>query len=100
MEISGHGRAQDLAALLLGTQDVDRSASKPSGGSAPRQDQVQISEYAKELQRITSLVDLSDDARAEQIAGIRQALDAGTYDVSGRKVGDALIRQVLTDAVL
>lgn len=100
MEISGHGRAQELAALLLGTQDIDRSATKPSGGPASQQDQVQISDNAKELQRIASLVDLSDDARAERIAGIRQALDAGTYDVSGRKVGDALIRHVLTDAVL
>lgn len=100
MEISGQGRAQDLAALLLGTQDADRTATKPSAGPAPQRDQVQISEYAKELQRITSLVNVSEDTRAEQIAGIRQALDAGTYDVSGRKVGDALIRQVLTDAVL
>nr|MBI3614783.1 flagellar biosynthesis anti-sigma factor FlgM [Nitrospirota bacterium] len=100
MEISGHGRAQDLAALLLGTQDADRSATKPSAGPAPQRDEVQISEHAKELQRITSLVNVSEDTKAEQIAGIRRALDAGTYDVSGRKVGDALIRQVLTDAVL
>lgn len=100
MEISGHGRAQELASLLLGTQDIDQPAAKPAASSAAQQDQVQISDYAKELQRITSLVDVPDDARAKQIAGIRQALDAGTYDVSGRKVGDALIRQVLTDAVL
>ncbi|MDE3118660.1 MAG: flagellar biosynthesis anti-sigma factor FlgM [Nitrospirota bacterium] len=100
MEISGHGRAQELASLLLGTQDIDQQAAKPSASSATQQDQVQISEYAKDLQRITSLTNGSADARASKIAGIRQALDAGTYDVSGRKVGDALIRQVLTDAVL
>lgn len=100
MEISGHGRAQELASLLLGTQDIDQPTAKPAANSAGQQDQVQISDYAKELQRITSLVDVSDDARAKRIAGIQQALDSGTYDVSGRKVGDVLIRQVLTDAVL
>jgi negative regulator of flagellin synthesis FlgM len=31
---------------------------------------------------------------------LRRALDSGTYDVSGRAVGDALIKQVLTDAIL
>jgi len=100
MEISGHGRAQDLAALLLGVQETDRSASRPSASPGPRQDQVQISEHAKELRRISSLVYASDDTRAEHVAKLQQALDNGTYDVSGRTVADALLRHVLTDAAL
>jgi negative regulator of flagellin synthesis FlgM len=100
MEISGHGRAQDLAALLLGVQDVDRSASQPSAKPGSQQDRVQISEHAKELQRIAALLDEPDVARAQHVERIRQALDAGTYDVSGRTVADAMIRQVLTDGVL
>jgi negative regulator of flagellin synthesis FlgM len=100
MEISGHGRAQDLAALLLGTQDVDRPAGKPTAKPGSQQDQVQISEHAKELQRIASLLDEPDAARAEHVERLRQALDAGTYDVSGRNVADAMIRQVLTDEAL
>jgi negative regulator of flagellin synthesis FlgM len=38
--------------------------------------------------------------RAEHVDRIKRALDSGTYDISGRAVGDALIKQVLTDAVL
>jgi negative regulator of flagellin synthesis FlgM len=100
MEISGSGRAQELATLLLGVQEADRPAAKPAPSPNPRQDQVDISEHAKEIQRIKGLVAVPDAARAEQIERIRQAIDAGTYDVSGRTVADALIRQVLTDAVL
>lgn len=100
MEISGHGRAQDLAALLLGIQDVDRAAGKPAAKPGSQQDQVQISEHAKELQRIASLLDEPDAARAEHVERLRQALDAGTYNVSGRNVADAMIRQVLTDEAL
>jgi len=39
-------------------------------------------------------------ARAERIAKIRQAIAAGTYDVSDRAVADALIRHVLTDGLV
>lgn len=100
MEISGHGRAQDLAALLLGVQDADRTAQRPAARPGSQQDQVQISEHAKELQRIAALLDEPDAARTEHIERLRQALDAGTYDVSGRSVADAMIRQVMTDAAL
>jgi len=31
---------------------------------------------------------------------MKEAVDAGTYSVSGKQVADALIRQTLTDAVL
>ncbi len=100
MEISGSGRAQELATLLLGVQDQDRSATKPAASSSPRQDQVDISEHAKEIQRIKELVAAPDEARTAQIERLRQAVDTGTYDVSGRTVADALIRHVLTDAAL
>jgi negative regulator of flagellin synthesis FlgM len=100
MEISGHGHAHELAKLLLGVQDSDRSAGKSQASSTPKQDQVDISDRAKEIQRIKSLFNEPDTARAAHVEQLRQAVDNGTYDVSGRKVADALIRHVLTDAVL
>jgi negative regulator of flagellin synthesis FlgM len=63
-------------------------------------DEVQISAQAKELQRIRELANQPDPGRAEQVERIRRALDSGTYDISGRAVGDAIVKQVLTDAVL
>jgi negative regulator of flagellin synthesis FlgM len=101
MQISGHGKADHLARLLLGVQDTDATGAKVSSLSQEaRKDQVHISERAKELQRIQVLASEPDQARSERVERIRQAIDSGTYDVSGRKVGDALIKHVLTDSVL
>ena len=101
MEIGRNNRA-DLAKLLLGVQGVDRNQSKQpslSGGSG-QQDRVQISEHAKELQRIKSLLDHPDAARETRVEQIRRSVEAGTYTMDGKKVADSMIRQVLTDSVL
>lgn len=100
MEISGHGQIHELATLLLGVQEPDRLSAKQQAGSVPKQDQVEISNQAKEIQRIKELVAAPDETRARHVEQLRQAIDTGTYDVNGRTVADALIRQVLTDAVL
>jgi negative regulator of flagellin synthesis FlgM len=101
MRISGQGNTDHLAKLLLGVQEAGGPASAQGAGQkAPGRDQVRISEQAKELQRVRALTEQPDSSRAERIERIRQALDGGTYDVSGRAVGDALLKQVLTDSVL
>ena len=100
MQISGHGKADHLAKLLLGVQEPCSSSCKQTSPKTGGKDQVQISDQAKELQRIQSLASEPDPERSGRIDRIRQAIDSGTYDVSGRKVGDAIIKQALTDAVL
>lgn len=101
MQISGHGKADHLAKLLFGAQETEgvgsrQAVAQPQAGK----DEVQISAQAKELQRIRELVNQPDPQRAEQVEHIRRALDSGTYDVSGRAVGDAIVKQVLTDSIL
>jgi negative regulator of flagellin synthesis FlgM len=100
MQISGHGRAHELASLLLGVQNVERPSPSRAKTPGSRQDQVDISQDAKEMARIKALAQESDPARAERVEKIRQAVDGGTYNVNGRTAADALIRHVLTDAVL
>lgn len=100
MQISGHGKPDQLAKLLLGVQGPDRVDAKPKTQQDGRQDRVQISDRAKEMQRIKALADQPDTAREERIERISRLVDAGTYSVSGKQVADALIRQTLTDTVL
>jgi negative regulator of flagellin synthesis FlgM len=100
MEISKHGRIDDLGKLLLGVQEADRSAGKklkalPSGG-----DRVEISDAAKEMRQVGELVRAADPAREQRLAQLKQAVETGTYDVRGRAVGDRLIRHTLIDSVL
>ena len=100
MQISGHGKPDHLAKLLLGIQGAEVIGAKQRTQQDGRQDRVQISDRAKEIQRIKSLADQPDTAREERIERISRAVEAGTYSVSGKQVADALIRQTLTDAVL
>jgi negative regulator of flagellin synthesis FlgM len=100
MQISGHGKPDQLAKLLLGLQGTDAVGAKPKTQQDGRQDRVQISDRAKEIQRIKALADQPDAVREARIEEISRLVNAGTYTVSGKKVADALIRQTLTDAVL
>lgn len=100
MQISGHGRADQLATLLLGTQEGAPVGSNRRTASDGRQDRVQISQQAKEIQRIKGLADQPDAAREARIEQISRSVDAGTYNVTGRKVADAIIRHALSDAAL
>ena len=101
MQIAGHGKVDHLAKLLLGVQDTEGTGNRQAAARTQvGKDEVQISAQAKELQRIRELANQPDPERAEQVERIRRALDSGTYDISGRAVGDAIVKQVLTDAVL
>jgi negative regulator of flagellin synthesis FlgM len=100
MQISGHGKPDHLAKILLGVQGTEAARAKPLTQQDERQDRVQISEQAKEIQRIKALADQPDAAREERIERISRSIDAGTYSVSGKQIADALIRQTLTDSVL
>ena len=100
MQISGHGKPDHLAKLLLGIQGAEVIGPKQRTQQDERQDRVQISDRAKEIQRIKSLADQPDAAREERIERISRTVESGTYSVSGKQVADALIRQALTDAVL
>ncbi|TKB65709.1 MAG: flagellar biosynthesis anti-sigma factor FlgM [Nitrospira sp.] len=101
MQISGHGKVDHLAKLLLGVQDIEGIGNRQAAARTQvGKDEVQISAQAKELQRIRELANQPDPERNEQVERIRRALDSGTYDISGRAVGDAIVKQVLTDAVL
>lgn len=101
MQISGHGKVDYLAKVLLGVHEAESSGARQATvRTQAGKDEVQISPQAKELQRIRELANQPDPERAERVESIRRSLESGTYDVSGRAVGDALVRQVLTDAVL
>lgn len=101
MQISGHGKVDHLAKVLLGVHEAESATPRQATTRTQAgKDEVQISAQAKELQRIRELASQPDPERTERVESLRRSLDSGTYDVSGRAVGDSLIRQVLTDSVL
>ena len=101
MEISQNGRCTDLAKILLGVQDSERTQSKKTAAQrAASQDRVQISEQAKELQRLRTAAEQPSGERAAKVEHIRQSVEGGTYRVDGKQVADAIMRNVLMDSVL
>jgi len=100
MQASGHGKPDPLAKILFWVQGTDGAGAKPKTQHNRRQDRVQISDRAKEIQRIKTLADQPEAEREERIERISRSVDAGTYRVSGKKVADALIRLILIDAVI
>ncbi|WP_447863336.1 flagellar biosynthesis anti-sigma factor FlgM [Nitrospira calida] len=98
--MSDQGRANELATVLLGIKETERVSAHRQAETPARRDQVEISETAKELQRIKKLVDQPAPGRAERIEEIRKAIEAGSYEVKGNQVADKIIRNVLTEAVL
>ncbi len=101
MEISGNGRAADLAKVLLGVQETERTQQKKTvSRNTEKQDRVQISEEAKELQRLRAVAEQPDADRDARVKHIQESVEGGTYNVDGKKVADAMIRNVLTDFVL
>lgn len=101
MEISQSGRAPDLAKILLGVQDTERTQSKKTADQqAGNQDRVQISDQAKELQRLRAAAEQPDAEREAKVDRILQSVEGGTYRVDGKHIADAMIRNVLTDSVL
>ena len=100
MEIGRNNRAE-LAKFLLGVQEVDRTQSKQAPqSSGGQQDRIQISEHAKELQRLKALTERPDPVREAKVEQISRSVAAGTYAVDGTKVADAMIKQVLIDSAL
>ena len=100
MEISRHGRIDDLGKLLLGVQEADRPAGKKLKAPASGGDRVEISDAAKEMRQVGELVRAADPVREQRLAELKLAVESGTYDVRGRAVADRLIRHTLIDSVL
>jgi negative regulator of flagellin synthesis FlgM len=84
MEISNNGRAADLAKILLGVQETDRTHNKKTASQQTQsQDRVQISERAKELQRLRAAAEQPDTERDARVGQIQQSVEGGTYTVDG-----------------
>jgi negative regulator of flagellin synthesis FlgM len=102
MNISDRGHLNDLAGLLSGLNDVQRVSSQPKGTPAPkeREDQVRISDRAKEFQLLSELVAQTPDVRADKVEKLQAALKSGAYNVRGEQVADKVIAHTILDAIL
>ena len=76
MHISGHGRAHELASLLLGVQEADRPAQATAKAARSQHDSVDISQHAKEL---------ADGSKRRRRSPIPTERTSGSVTAGGRR---------------
>lgn len=91
----------------IGTGKLERiagsSVSRARGGASsartasPRKDDVALSSEARIFGSANESAQNAPDVREERIQPIREALQAGRYDVTSLKVADRILRQLLME---
>ncbi|MDR1043890.1 MAG: flagellar biosynthesis anti-sigma factor FlgM [Candidatus Adiutrix sp.] len=60
-------------------------------------DVVRLSSRARMVARANELAAGAPEVREEKVGELRRRIDAGTYDVSGRQVAEAMLRKSITE---
>jgi negative regulator of flagellin synthesis FlgM len=63
-------------------------------------DQVSLSDTAKELNKLTEIVNSMPDVRADKVEALKNAIASGTYDVKGDAVAGKLIKSSIVDGLI
>ena len=72
--------------------NTKKAGSTKKTESAGRVDNVMISSIGKDIQTAKQAVAAAPDVRAELVEPIKTAVKNGTYEVSGEKFADKLLR--------
>ncbi len=63
-------------------------------------DQVTVSERAKEIGRLQVEVSKLPEIRTDRVEEIKNAINAGTYDVKGEAVAGKLLKEAIIDSLV
>ena len=75
---------------IYGTKKSAKVQKKADAGFS---DQIQISSIGKDIQTAKAAVAASSDIREDVIAPLKAGIQAGTYQVSGERFAEKLLRQ-------
>jgi len=59
--------------------------------------QVDISDTAQEIRRVTNLIKQLPDVREDRVQALKAQIENGTYHVSSEDIADLIIRRALAD---
>ncbi len=83
-------------------KQTQAEAQKPSENTtqAPlgrREDKVELSQTAKDIKKIESVLKTTPDVRAEKVKAIKEQIEAGTYQADSKKIANAMLADLLKD---
>jgi flagellar biosynthesis anti-sigma factor FlgM len=70
--------------------------NQPRASQSSQQD-LEVARKNRDFVEIRKMVDALPDVRLGKVNRLSKAIDEGSYDVSGRKIADAVIRKHLVD---
>ncbi|OAG27670.1 flagellar biosynthesis anti-sigma factor FlgM [Thermodesulfatator autotrophicus] len=78
-------------------QEINQKNTPQNQQPAVERDRVEISQTAKELKKVESIVKASPDIRADKVRAIKEQIEAGTYKVDSKKIANAMLTDLLKD---
>ena len=83
-------------------QKPDKTKAKPTGEKADvlSKDQVTVSDSAKEIGRLQVEVGKVPEIRDDRVNEVKNAINAGTYNVKGEAVAGKLLKEALIDSTV
>ncbi|AEH44568.1 Anti-sigma-28 factor FlgM family protein [Thermodesulfatator indicus DSM 15286] len=79
------------------TQELNQKATQANQQPAVERDRVEISQTARDIKKIESIVKTSPDVRADKVRAIKEQIESGTYQVDSKKVANAMLADLLKD---
>ncbi len=95
MKVTHKGPAEaDLSQLVQNDKTVDRVRRDKRGevGQSGASAKINISEEARELQRIAELARKGDELRAERVKQLKQVIAKGEYEIDAQEVAKSIVR--------
>jgi negative regulator of flagellin synthesis FlgM len=78
----------------------DKASEGQSGGVASKDDQITLSDSAKEIGRLQAEVSKLPDVRTDRVDELKSAINSGTYSVKGDAVAGKLLKNAIIDKLI
>lgn len=100
MKISSSGYINNDDPLKKSSETKAAEKIDPKGSGSSKNssqtgnDQISISDRAKEIARITEIIGYTPDIRASKVDSLKQSVDSGNYSVSSEKVAEKMLNEI------
>ncbi len=79
------------------TQSETQKTAENQQQTSLREDRVELSQTAKDIKKIESVLKTTPDVRTEKVKAIKEQIEAGTYQVDSKKIANAMLADLLKD---
>ena len=72
-----------------------KGAEKATDSKTGKTDEVRLSEFSRDIQKIQAGLDKVKDVREEKVKELKEKIESGSYDVSGRDIAEKMIQRII-----